>query len=175
MTTTFVTSDTHFGHSNICKFLNADGTKVRPWDTSEEMDEVLVANWNNIVGPNDKVYHLGDVTINRRHLHILYRLNGDKVLIKGNHDIFKLTDYAPHFRDIRACHVLYNLIMTHIPIHEQELKRFKLNLHGNLHGNLVRDKWGNPDPRYKNVCVEHTNYTPIPFDDLIKNLGDRPK
>ena len=171
----FVVSDHHFGHANICKFLNDDGTKVRPWDDVDEMDEVLIQNHNKVVGHNDKCYFLGDVTFSKKHLHKIARLNGDKVLIKGNHDNLKLSDYIPYFRDIRACHVLFNLIMTHIPIHEQELKRFKLNLHGHLHGNLVRDKWGNPDPRYKNVCVEHTNYTPIPFDDLFKNLGDRPK
>jgi calcineurin-like phosphoesterase family protein len=164
----FVVSDHHFGHSNICKFLNDDGTKVRPWNDVDEMDEVLIQNHNKVVGPNDKCYFLGDVTFSKKHLYKIGRLNGDKVLIKGNHDTLKLSDYTPYFRDIRACHVLYNLIMTHIPIHEQELRRFKLNLHGHLHGNIVRDKFGKPDARYKNVCVEQIDYTPIPFDDLFQ-------
>jgi calcineurin-like phosphoesterase family protein len=89
----FIISDTHFGHQNACKFLRKDGvTKLRPWDNAEEMDEALIENWNKVVKPNSRVYHLGDVVINRRALPTLYRLNGDKVLIKGNHDIFKLTD-----------------------------------------------------------------------------------
>ena len=94
----FLVSDTHFGHKGVCHFLREDGeTKLRPWDTPEEMDEAMVEYWNETVRPNDRVYHLGDVVINRKALSILHRLNGDKVLIKGNHDIFKLHDYTAHF------------------------------------------------------------------------------
>jgi calcineurin-like phosphoesterase family protein len=168
MSNIFVASDHHFGHVNICKFLNEDGTKVRPWDNPDEMDEILIQNHNAVVGPNDKCYFLGDVAINRKHLYKIDRLNGDKVLIKGNHDIFKLSDYTPYFRDIRAYHVMHNMIMTHIPIHEESLSRFIFCVHGHLHSNIVKDKWGKPDPRYKNVCVEQINYTPISFDVLIK-------
>ena len=57
MPTIFLTSDTHFGHWGVCKFLRSDGTKLRPWNTPEEMDEALVANWNAVVKPTDKVYH----------------------------------------------------------------------------------------------------------------------
>jgi calcineurin-like phosphoesterase family protein len=46
----FVVSDHHFGHANICKFLNDDGTKVRPWNDVDEMDEVLIQNHNKVVG-----------------------------------------------------------------------------------------------------------------------------
>ena len=53
------------------------------------------------------MYHLGDVVINRKALSTLYCLNSDKVLIKGNHDIFKLEDYTPHFRDIRGYHLVH--------------------------------------------------------------------
>ena len=58
-----------------------------------EMDEEMIKRWNETVRPNDKVYHLGDVVINRKALTTLSRLNGDKVLIRGNHDIFKLEEY----------------------------------------------------------------------------------
>ena len=92
----FLTADTHFSHAGVCKFLRHDGTKLRPWDNPEEMDEFMVERWNKVVRPNDKVYHLGDVVIARKALAILDRLNGDKVLIKGNHDIFKITDYLKH-------------------------------------------------------------------------------
>ena len=95
MPSVWLTSDTHFGHAGVCRFTLDDGvTKLRPWTDPGEMDEAMVKLWNDRVRPNDKVYHLGDVVINRKSLSILDRLNGDKVLIRGNHDIFKLEDYT---------------------------------------------------------------------------------
>ena len=114
----FLTADTHFGHWGVCKFLRSDGTKLRPWDNPKDMDKDMVALWNDTVGPNDKVYHLGDVVINRRALPTLKLLNGDKVLIKGNHDIFKLHDYTEYFRDISSYHVMDKFLLYHIPVHE---------------------------------------------------------
>lgn len=175
MPTTFVISDTHFGHLGVCKFMRNDGvTKLRPWDSPEEMDEEMVKRWNARVRPNDKVYHLGDVVINRKALHILHRLNGDKVLIKGNHDIFKLSDYTEHFRDIRAYHVLNGMIFSHVPVHEESLARFGCNIHGHLHANrvmTVKHKNAAPeiDPRYFCACVEHTDFAPISLEEI----GDR--
>lgn len=166
MANVFVISDTHFGHTNICRFLRDDGTKLRPWDDVSEMDKVLIDNWNKTVGPKDKVYHLGDVYINRKAQHILHHLNGDKVLIKGNHDIFALENYLPYFRDIRAYHVLDKMILSHIPVYAEGLIRFKGNVHGHLHAHLVLDNSGQPDVRYKSVCVEHTNYTPVELSVL---------
>ena len=172
MSKTWVVSDTHFGHLGMCRFLNDDGSKLRPWDNTEDMDEVLVNNWNSVVADEDRVYHLGDVVINKKHLHTLYRLKGRKVLVKGNHDIFKLKDYTPHFDDIRAYVVKKTpqggkCILSHIPVHPESLGRFGLNIHGHLHSNLVRDKRGKADTRYVNVSVEQTNYFPILLQDAI--------
>lgn len=86
MSNIFLTSDLHIGHSGVTRFLNNDGTKLRPWNTAGEMDEALIERWNKVVRPKDKVYNLGDVVINRKALKTLERLNGDKVLIRGNHD-----------------------------------------------------------------------------------------
>jgi len=170
MPATFLVSDTHFGHLGVCRFLGPDGvTKLRPWDTPEEMDDEMVRRWNDRVRPNDKVYHLGDVVINRRALPTLARLNGDKVLIKGNHDIFKLEEYTPYFRDIRSYHVMNGLILSHIPVHEESLGRFGTNVHGHLHANRVM-KDGKIDPRYWCACVEHTDFTPILFEDALKRI-----
>ena len=78
MPAVFLVSDTHFGHAGVCRFTRADGcTPLRPWDDAEEMDEAMVKAWNERVRPNDKVYHLGDVVINRKSLAIMRRLNGD--------------------------------------------------------------------------------------------------
>ena len=54
----FLVSDTHFGHAGVCRFMREDSvTKLRPWDSPEEMDEEMVRRWNERVRPNDKVYH----------------------------------------------------------------------------------------------------------------------
>ena len=169
MPAVFLVSDTHFGHAGVCRFLRNDGTKLRPWDSPEEMDEYMVEAWNKKVRPNDKVYHLGDVVINRRALKILALLNGDKVLIRGNHDIFRDTEYRHYFREIRAYHVMNGMILSHIPIHSDSLGRFGTNIHGHLHSNRVM-KEGVVDTRYHCVCVEQTDFAPILFEDVIKRI-----
>ena len=183
MPAVFLVSDTHFGHLGVCKFMRKDGvTKLRPWDTPEEMDEEMVKRWNERVRPNDKVYHLGDVVINRRALPTLARLNGDKVLIRGNHDIFRDDEYREYFRELRAYHVMNGMILSHIPIHEESLGRFGVNIHGHLHANRVMKRASSLmefmkrgtrewiDPRYHCVCVEHTDFAPILFEDVIKRI-----
>ena len=178
MPAVFIISDTHFGHAGVCRFLREDGvTKLRPWDNTDEMDEALVKAWNDTVRPNDKVYHLGDVVINRKALSTLYRLNGDKILIKGNHDIFRLEEYTPFFRDIRASHVMDGMIFTHIPIHKDGLYRFGTNIHGHLHANRVMmdNGYGKKviDPSYFNVSVECIDFKPILFEDLKKSVVEQ--
>jgi calcineurin-like phosphoesterase family protein len=124
----------------------------------------MVKMWNEVVAPNDRVYHLGDVVINRRCLPTLGRLNGKKVLIKGNHDIFKLHDYLPYFEDIRAYTVYNNVIMSHIPVHPDSKGRFSGNIHGHLHTNVIDDPW------YKNVSVEQIGFKPILLDTVMKGF-----
>ena len=183
MPATFLISDTHFGHAGVCRFLRNDGvTKLRPWDDPAEMDEYMVKAWNDRVRPKDKVYHLGDVVINRKHLSTLGRLNGDKVLIRGNHDIFKLEDFTPYFRDIRGYHVMSGMILSHIPVHEESLGRFGVNVHGHLHANRVMRRAESTmefmergvrswiDTRYHCVCVEQTDFAPILLEDMIKKI-----
>ena len=177
MPSVFLTSDTHFGHAGVTRFLRDDGTKLRPWDSVEEMDEEMVKRWNETVKPTDKVYHLGDVVINRKALSIMHRLNGDKVLIKGNHDIFRLDEYTQHFRDIRGYHVMNGMILSHIPVHPEQLRRFGCNIHGHLHSNRVM--FDDPvmgeivDPRYYSVCVEQTEFRPILFEDVLKRIQEQ--
>ena len=181
MAATFLISDTHFGHAGVCKFTHGEtDVKIRPWDDPEVMNEDMVRMWNETVRPNDKVYHLGDVVINRKFLHILGRLNGDKVLIKGNHDIFKLSDYTPYFRDIRGSHILDNHILTHIPLHPDSLARWcNGNFHGHLHSNRVTLSGfnGKPtdiiDPRYFNVSVEQIGFKPILFEEAVKLMKEQ--
>ncbi len=171
MPSVFLVSDTHFGHAGVCRFLRDDGTKLRPWDNPEEMDEHMVKVWNETVKPTDKVYHLGDVVINRKAMSILHRLNGDKVLIRGNHDIFRDEEYRQHFRELRAYHVMNGMILSHIPIHSDSLGRFGVNIHGHLHANRVMNG-RKIDVRYHCVCVEQTDFRPILFEDVIQRIKD---
>lgn len=184
MPAVFLVSDTHFGHAGVCRFLREDGTKLRPWDNPEDMDEFMVEAWNQRVRPNDKVYHLGDVVINRRALKTLGRLNGDKVLIRGNHDIFRDTEYREYFRELRAYHVMNGCILSHVPVHEASLGRFGVNIHGHLHAGRVKRVIGidtlgtvpelvygtEPDVRYHCVCVEQTGFAPILLEDVFKRI-----
>ena len=177
MPNVFLVSDTHFGHAGVCRFTRNDGvTKLRPWDNADEMDEEMVRRWNDRVRPNDKVYHLGDVVMSRKSLSIMDRLNGDKVLIRGNHDIFKDEDYAPYFRSLRGYHVMNGMILSHIPVHPESLGRFGVNIHGHTHANRVmRDlavcgRDNVIDVRYHCVCVEQTDFAPILFEDVIERI-----
>ena len=176
MPAVFLISDTHFGHTGVCHFMRNDGiTKLRPWTDPTEMDDEMVRRWNDRVRPNDKVYHLGDVVINRKALKTLSRLNGDKVLIRGNHDIFPDVEYREYFRELRAYHVMNGMILSHIPIHEESLGRFGVNIHGHLHANRVMVRGFNSKPvgidvRYHCVCVEQTDFAPILFEDVIKRI-----
>ena len=169
----FFTSDTHFSHINMCKFLDYDGNRVRPFDSWTEADEVMIQNWNEMVKPEDKIYHLGDLSFNKNEADkIMPRLHGKKCLIRGNHDLFKLNWYALWFYDIRGCYNLENYFLTHVPIHPDSKARFKMNIHGHLHRGLVyqHNKQGEitpiPDPWYRNVCMDANDYKPIPFETI---------
>lgn len=178
MVKTWVTSDPHFGHENILKFMRADGvTPLRPFKDVAEMNETLVNNWNDTVADGDRVYLLGDVAFHPRVFHsIVPRLKGRIVLVPGNHEPNKMRRYADLFDDVRGYVVKKGFIMSHIPIHPGSLSRWKLNIHGHLHANVVTDAPDDPlgcfpDPRYFCACVEQTDYRPILLDDILKARG----
>ena len=185
----FVISDTHFGHTNSWeKFKLEDGSPLRPFTSTEEMDETMIERWNAKVQPQDTVYHLGDVVINKKYLHLVERLNGRKILIRGNHDIFgDEQHYLAGFEQIHGVRVFVDkFILSHIPLHPDCVtERFKVNVHGHLHANEVKMPWGVnadrneiiyadfPDPRYLCVSVEHTNYEPLHFDEVQARIDKR--
>ena len=110
-------ADTHFGHSNIIKF---DG---RPFSDVKDMDESMIANWNAVVQPGDITYILGDFCwgIEKVWPELLKRLNGHKVLIRGNHDIKKMSWDTKHlFLDVQDLkEVKQNgkrVILSHYPL-----------------------------------------------------------
>lgn len=172
--TIFVISDTHFNHANILNFQNEDGSYVRPGFSSvEEMNEIMIQRWNEVVRPGDTVYHLGDVlfgndkdTFLSRHMP---RLMGKKRLLFGNHDDPKHFVGVGHFSKTMLWRMFpeYNLLLTHVPVHPSTLGegRFDdkpvINVHGHIHANK------SPPGPYKCVCVEQTDYRPVALEDLV--------
>lgn len=176
MSNIFLCSDHHLSHANILTFKRQDGTPLRKFFNITEHDEYIIAQHNKVVRPNDKVYFLGDVTFHNKYLHMVGRMNGDKVLIKGNHDDLKLSQYIPYFRDIRGFHQFEGMCLSHIPIHPDSLGRWGVNVHGHLHANRVMASFGaKVDERYQNVSMEQLDdYTPISLEELksrIRKLG----
>lgn len=167
--TTYVISDTHFNHANILTFRNEAGALLRPeFSCVEEMDETMVERWNKVVRPQDKVYHLGDVTMKAPGLGILKRLNGHKRLVRGNHDIFKTKQYMQYFEEIYGVRVLEDMIFSHIPLHADSIKeRWLANVHGHTHNNHPQGFMGS---RYYNVSVEMIDYTPISLEELKQRI-----
>lgn len=176
MTKTWLVSDTHFGHHNLYKrFVDSrTGEPIRPWaESADQADEIMRETWNARVRPNDKVYHLGDVAIPRRGLKCLDGLNGRKVLLRGNHDIFKMNDYAAYFDDLRGTHKLADVILTHYPIHHESIPIWCRGIiHGHTHSNLVRLPDDTVDPRYQNVCIEYTDCGPVEFEEVRARLPE---
>lgn len=169
----FLTADLHFGHEGMCVFTRPGGSKLRPFKDTFEMDETLIDNWNKTVCKDDKVYVLGDVCMKPKFLHLIGRCQGVKVLIKGNHDIAKPNQYLSYFKDIRAYWQLGRCILSHVPVHPGSLGRWTANIHGHLHaGRVLQEGKTIEDPRYFCVSVEHTNYTPILLDDVLKRIKE---
>jgi calcineurin-like phosphoesterase family protein len=156
--TLWLISDTHFSHENIITYCK------RPFASAEEMDEVLVQNWNKVVKPSDHVYHLGDVALRKQQLAIVSRLNGKKRLLLGNHDIFDVKDYLKAgFQKVMAYRVLDGCLLSHIPVHPGSMGRFRANIHGHIHER-------NYEFPYINTSVEQIDYTPVALETITKDL-----
>ena len=167
MSNIWIISDTHFGHGNIIRYCN------RPFETIKEMDETMMQNWNKTVKPEDTVWHLGDVYFHQGHS-ALHCLNGRKFLILGNHDNPKDQRLTKIFEEIMLWKNFRNfgLCFSHMPLHKEQFNFHGLqNVHGHVHDKDVdKDDMalynGKSFNRYRNVCVEKTNYTPINIDEL---------
>jgi calcineurin-like phosphoesterase family protein len=180
----FVISDHHLGHTNSWeKFTLSDGSPLRPFTSTEEMNETMIERHNAKVKEQDTVYFLGDVVINKKYLELVKRMNGRKILVRGNHDIFKDEDYREvGFQQIHGVRVFVDkFILSHIPLHPDCVtERFKVNVHGHLHANeimidetLMSSSYMKPDPRYLCVCVEQTDFTPLHFDEVEERIQQR--
>ena len=154
--TDYVTGCTHFGHENIIKLAN------RPFETVQEMDAALIENWNATVRPADTVYHLGDFAFRGAPgATYLEQLNGNVVLLQGNHDP---KSWGQHYLTVRCNRV--RAVLFHYPIEEWD-GWYKGNVHLHCHTHSPDFHSGE---RRGNVSVEATNYTPMRIEDAIARL-----
>lgn len=177
-------SDLHLGHENMYKFLNWDGTKIRPWEPEqiEEAEEFMLQEYNKLVKFNDTVYFLGDVGSKNTIIDKFFSklVKSRRILIMGNHDNKLGVKYwLRHFDDIRGCYNLSqsenrtNYLLTHIPIHPASKGRFKRCITGHIHAQQVpfvnkNEVLDIQDPWYRNVSVEVTGYKPVNFDEIVE-------
>ena len=133
------------------------------------MNAKMADNWNSVVKPGDHVWHLGDFAMGFKSgcEQLIKRLNGHKRLCVGNHDEIK--EVAPFFEKVVLWRIFkeFNFTCTHIPVMKGQLRKTAFNVHGHIHQNLM------DDPSYINVCVEHTNYTPVHLDEIIATIKKR--
>lgn len=158
---TFFTSDLHLNHRNILQYCN------RPWQTVEEMNEALIDSWNERVKGEDRVYVVGDFSLTHRVSLLegwLQRLNGEKILIRGNHDnkkalkhltgwsgVYDLLDTEADGAKIRLCH--YRLLDWRGP---------RILLHGHSHSQAPKTAESCYD-----VGVDANNYRPVTLEELL--------
>ena len=177
----FFTSDTHFGHSKIIDYCK------RPFSSIEEHDKTLIQNWNNVVGQDDTVFHLGDFAYGNSQFisNIIKQLNGNIILIKGNHDLRNMNPALYNiFSDaVYQARILIDkqtVYLNHFPFlcfEHGDINLYKDNysiqLFGHVHsGPLTSSEDVNRlnilFPTQYDVGVDNNNFTPISWID-VKN------
>lgn len=159
MQSTFMISDMHFGHKNIMLYEN------RPFNDVEEMDNSIIQNWNKVVGKNDKVFVLGDVSFYNKEktAQIIKSLNGYKTLILGNHDEERSLMWwrETGFEEVYRYPIVFEkfYILSHEPLYLSRNMPYA-NIHGHIHHLKYDDK------QFFNVSVECIDYTPISFEKI---------
>lgn len=153
----FVTSDLHFGHRKAAQF--------RGFASVDEHDRHLIDRWSSVVTKRDTVWVLGDAAFGRAYLPIFGQLPGIKKLVMGNHDRFPTHYYLDYFNVAVGAVRLHECILTHIPVHPDQFHRYRANIHGHTHAHCL------DDPRYMNVSVEQTDYTPVRLESLLDRLS----
>lgn len=169
-------SDHHFSHAGIINHAK------RPFKNTDEMDRVMVQRWNERVGPEDRVIHLGDLywgSDPQRWLQVRYQLNGRIALVPGNHDrVQELLDYGAVDEVLHpVCEVFYTCKRTkskryftlcHYPLSEwPRLWSGSIHLHGHCHGNHPA---GHPTPqglRRLDISADVVDFLPQSPQELI--------
>ena len=190
MAKVFFTSDLHFGHENVIRF------DSRPFETVEEMDTELIRRWNAKVGKGDLVYVLGDMiwkTHNGNAETLIKSLNGQIILIKGNHDRFLHSAKAKNalaavkdYDDI--CVKLEDgtdrrVVLSHYYIPFYNGHRYgAVHLHGHSHNSeeywieeSIKQKLRDDgfDTQSYNVGCMHWNYEPVTLDEILDKYNSK--
>jgi calcineurin-like phosphoesterase family protein len=172
------TSDTHFYHKNIIKYCP---TNRGHFKDENEMTEYLVSVWNERVGRDDLVFHLGDVALGnpQRAIEVLRRLNGMKVLVKGNHDTRLLT-YRAFVNVWEGIYDAYTeieiddtpIVLSHQPMSKwNKMEEGAYHLHGHVHGNHMNRETG----RRMDVGVDtRKDLAPWSWEEIHERLNERP-
>lgn len=159
---TFFIADTHFGEEKILRYEN------RPFASAEQMEEELARRWNEAVRPGDTVFHLGDFSGNspERDRELLRRLNGEKVLVLGNHDRRRAPEEWRElgFAEAVSWPILWEgfFLLSHEPVYVNSNMPYA-NLYGHVHGN---PSYRDASPQSVCVSVERTDYVPLSFDRI---------
>lgn len=180
----FFTSDTHFGHINILNFCE------RPFKSIDEMDEAIITNWNNKVGKDDLVFHLGDFAFatNKRWQELINRLNGKIILVLGNHEIVRWPgDYTMNlFERVENQMMLkidnkYKVYLNHYPFlcyagTYRNPEDCTIQLHGHVHERIGdtgkdKDRLKYRFPQQYDVGVDNNNFTPISWEEILIKLN----
>ncbi|QGY03179.1 metallophosphoesterase [Methylobacterium mesophilicum SR1.6/6] len=173
--TTFFTADSHVGHAGM---LSDRMGRPRPFRTVEEMDEHLVSAWNNRVKRNDTVWHLGDFSYGASRAHaraIFDRLNGRKLLIRGNHDArSEALPWAEPVRDVARITVqdagmpkAVDLWLSHYAhITWEGRHRGRIHLFGHSHGAIP------PTAQSCDVGVDCWVFRPVTIPEILELLAD---
>lgn len=162
----FVISDHHFYHHtsaerNIIKYCK------RPFKDLQEMHYVMIRSWNAVVGKNDTVLHLGDLSFGNKKMvfDIRKKLNGKIYMVKGNHDKHGVKWYSDcGITLIKKPFTENNILFSHA---RKEDDADNINIHGHSHNKIPLFENIN-DVKFYNVSVENINYTPIRIGDLLK-------
>jgi calcineurin-like phosphoesterase family protein len=161
---TYFISDLHLGHVNMAIL-------KRGFSTIEDHDNFIIKNWNKVVNKRDKIFIVGDVTMEKKSsYYLLDQLHGFKSVVMGNHDrsqdVKELLNYVDNVSGIVKYEEFW---VTHCPIHESELIG-KVNIHGHNHDELIKLTNGEIDRRYFNVSCEQLNYAPISLGKIRYKL-----
>lgn len=162
MQETWIISDTHFYHSNVIRYEN------RPFKDTIEMNQTIIDNWNKVVKPEHLIIHLGDIAFANKDKvkEIMSQLNGEKILIKGNHDTWSNSFYHEiGFSEVSKYPIIFRdfYMMSHYPLY-MNINMPYVNIHGHTHSNC-----GNRDSsKYFNASIERTSYAPINFKKIEK-------
>ena len=168
---TWITSDLHFGHANIMKF--CPGTRSRFKDV-DDMNETMIREWNEIVQDGDTVYILGDFAFlpADKAVKVANRLNGDKILVEGNHDRKLLNDpvFRRCFKEVHQylsiTYDKHRICMFHYPIAEwDQMHRGALHFHGHLHGG----KSGLEEYRARDTAFDATGFIVVEMERAIND------